>query len=165
MALDKVPTRIEPAGSAQGAPEEAPRARVGSEAAGAAASAARPEGTPAAGASSAGAAAGAAASAASAGEGAAAGTARPAGAVGDAHPASEGAFASVSRWLAETFPNSRHAVLGGICGLIVAILLFTIGVVQTLVVVLFVTAGVAAGQFLDGDPKIARALQSLLRQR
>ena len=161
MALDKVPTRIEPAGSAQGAPEGAPRARVGSEAAGAAASAARPEGTPAAGASSAGAAAGAA----SAGEGAAAGTARPAGAVGDAHPASEGAFASVSRWLAETFPNSRHAVLGGICGLIVAILLFTIGVVQTLVVVLFVTAGVAAGQFLDGDPKIARALQSLLRQR
>ena len=161
MALDKVPTRIEPAGSAQGAPEGAPRERVGSDVAGAAASAVRPEGTPAAGASSAGAAAGAA----SAGEGAAAGTARPAGAVGDAHPASEGAFAGVSRWLAETFPNSRHAVLGGICGLIAAILLFTIGVVQTLVVVLFVTAGVAAGQFLDGDPKIARALQSLLRQR
>ena len=160
MALDKVPTRIEPAGSAQGAPEGAPRERVGSGATGAAAAGAAAAGA-AAGASSAGAAAGAA----SAGEGAAAGTARPAGAVGDAHPASEGAFASVSRWLAETFPNSRHAVLGGICGLIVAILLFTIGVVQTLVVVLFVTAGVAAGQFLDGDPKIARALQSLLRQR
>lgn len=146
MALDKVPTRIEPAGSAEGAAEEAPRAQVAEEAGSAAGSSAQ-----------AGAPSGAAASGATERSGAAGGQ-------GSAHVAGEGAFAAASRWLAETFPNSRHAVLGGLCGLLVAILLFTIGLIKTLVVVVLVLAGVAAGQFLDGDPKIARALQSLLRQ-
>ena len=68
-------------------------------------------------------------------------------------------------WLAETFPNSRHAVIGGICGLVVAIMLFTIGVWETVVIVLFILIGVAAGQFLDGDPKIVRVIQSLLKKR
>lgn len=68
-------------------------------------------------------------------------------------------------WLAETFPNSRHAVLGGICGLIVALLLFTIGVLDTLIVAVCIACGVAVGQYLDGDPKLARIVQSLIKRR
>lgn len=61
-------------------------------------------------------------------------------------------------------PN-RHAVAGGLCGLLVAILIFTIGIDKTLVIVVLVTVGVACGQFIDGDPKLARMVQSLLRRR
>ena len=74
-------------------------------------------------------------------------------------------LARAGRWLAETFPNSRHAVIGGLCGLVVALLIFAIGLPRTLLIALLVTCGVACGQYLDGDPKIARAIQNLLKNR
>lgn len=76
-----------------------------------------------------------------------------------------GAFARASHWLDETFPNSRNAVLGGATGLVVALLLFTIGVLKTLVIAILVVVGIACGQHLDGDPKIVRFIQNLMKKR
>lgn len=88
-----------------------------------------------------------------------------AGAPAQAAPNAPGALERVCTWFAETFPNSRHAVLGGIAGLVVAIMLFTIGVLRTLVILVLVIVGVAAGQYLDGDPKLVRLFQSLTKRR
>lgn len=79
--------------------------------------------------------------------------------------AQPGAFARASRWLDETFPNSRNAVLGGVAGLVVALLLFTIGVLKTLVIAILVVVGIACGQYLDGEPKIVRFIQNLMKKR
>lgn len=75
-----------------------------------------------------------------------------------------GAFARASQWLDETFPHSKNAVLGGLCGLAVAILLFTIGIFKTLVIAILVVAGVALGQFADGDPKLVRIVEKLIKK-
>lgn len=79
--------------------------------------------------------------------------------------AQPGAFARASHWLDETFPNSRNAVLGGVTGLVVALLLFTIGVLKTLAIAILVVVGIACGQYLDGDPKIVRFIQNLMKKR
>lgn len=88
-----------------------------------------------------------------------------AGAPAQAAPNAPGVLERVCTWFAETFPNSRHAVLGGIAGLVVAIMLFTVGVLRTLVILVLVIVGVAAGQYLDGDPKLVRLFQSLTKRR
>lgn len=64
--------------------------------------------------------------------------------------------------LGALFPGHENAVLGGIAGLIVALLIFFVGFWQTLFVALLVCTGIAVGQLLDGDPKIIRALKKLL---
>lgn len=79
--------------------------------------------------------------------------------------AQPGVLARASRWLDETFPNSRNAVLGGVTGLVVALLLFTIGVLKTLVIAILVVVGIACGQYLDGEPKIVRFIQHLMKKR
>ena len=97
-------------------------------------------------------------------------TAQPSGdaaqpASGPEPAAQPGAFARASHWLDETFPNSRNAVLGGVTGLVVALLLFTIGVLKTLVIAILVVVGIACGQYLDGEPKIVRFIQNLMKKR
>lgn len=72
-----------------------------------------------------------------------------------------GSFAPIS-WLGARFPGHENAALGGIAGLIVALLIFFVGFWQTLFVALMVCVGIAVGQLLDGDPKIIRALKKLL---
>ena len=79
--------------------------------------------------------------------------------------AQPGVLARASHWLDETFPNSRNAVLGGVTGLVVALLLFTIGVLKTLVIAILVVVGIACGQYLDGEPKIVRFIQNLMKKR
>ena len=79
--------------------------------------------------------------------------------------AQSGVLARASRWLDATFPNSRNAVLGGVTGLVVALLLFTIGVLKTLVIAILVVVGIACGQYLDGEPKIVRFIQNLMKKR
>ena len=79
--------------------------------------------------------------------------------------AQPGVLARASRWLDETFPNSRNAVLGGVTGLVVALLLFTIGVLKTLVIAILVVVGIACGQYLDGEPIIVRFIQNLMKKR
>lgn len=80
-------------------------------------------------------------------------------------PAGEGVLDRLSAWFAETFPHSRYAVLGGLAGLVVALLLFWIGVLKTLVIVVLVVVGVAIGQYLDGDPRLIRIVQGLVKRR
>lgn len=89
----------------------------------------------------------------------------PAGDVNaSAGASSPSVLSRVGAWMAQTFPNCRHAVIGGICGLVVALLLFTIGVLKTLVIAVLVVCGVAVGQYFDGDPKLARTIQNLLKK-
>lgn len=79
--------------------------------------------------------------------------------------ATPGPLTRAVTWFDVTFPHSRHAVIGGVCGLVIALLLFAIGIPKTLVIVVLVVAGVAVGQYLDGDPKLIRLFQSLSKRR
>jgi len=65
----------------------------------------------------------------------------------------------------EAVPGHEHTVIGLLVGLVVAILIFAVGFWRTLLIVLFATAGAAVGQYLDGDPKIIRAVQSFFTNR
>ncbi len=47
--------------------------------------------------------------------------------------------------------NHKGAVVGGLVGLIVALLILIIGFWKTLLVMLFIGAGVIAGMLLDGN--------------
>ncbi len=78
----------------------------------------------------------------------------------------QGAQSTVNRasaWVSRTFPGHENAFLGGVCGLIVAIVMAAIGFWRTLLLVLLVLIGVAIGQQADGDPKILRALGKIFR--
>ncbi|MBQ9315377.1 MAG: DUF2273 domain-containing protein [Atopobiaceae bacterium] len=66
----------------------------------------------------------------------------------------------LKRLMAEHF----HAVVGGVCGLVVAVLIFVVGFWQTLFVSLLAAVGVALGQYLDGDPKIVNLIRRLLSE-
>ena len=68
-----------------------------------------------------------------------------------------------SAWVSRTFPGHENAFLGGVCGLLVAIVMAAIGFWRTLLLVLLVLIGVAIGQQADGDPKILRVLGKLFR--
>lgn len=57
---------------------------------------------------------------------------------------------ALSRWLSKSFPGREHTVAGGLCGLALALLVFTIGLWRTLLVVGFVTCGAVVGAWLDG---------------
>lgn len=76
-----------------------------------------------------------------------------------------GAWARFSAWFAKTFPHSCHAVIGGVCGLVVALLLFSIGLFKTAVIAVLVTVGVACGQYADGDPKLVNLVRELMKRR
>ncbi len=136
---EKITARIEPASAAQAKGAAAPGASVAEPA----------EGTQAAGAAN-----------------AAEATAQAAGDVaGDAAASAPGAFARATQWFDQTFPTSKNAVIGGVVGLVVALLLFSIGLFKTLVIAVLVLVGVAAGQYLDGDPKLVKAVQNLMKKR
>ena len=92
------------------------------------------------------------------------------GPTGPEAPADEGqslgdaARSGVSRlraWVARSFPGHEHAFWGGVCGLLAAVLLFAIGLWRAIVVAVLVTLGVAAGQAIDGDARIVRAVRRL----
>ena len=70
-----------------------------------------------------------------------------------------------SAWVSRTFPGHENAFLGGVCGLLVAIVMAAIGFWRTLLLVILVLIGVAIGQQADGDPKILRALGKRFRDR
>lgn len=88
----------------------------------------------------------------------------------DPAPASEpfslaGSASRLRAWFKRAFPGHEHAVIFGAAGLAAAILIFVLGVWRTLVIALFVTAGVAVGQIADGDPKILHAIRRFLSDR
>lgn len=67
-------------------------------------------------------------------------------------------------WFDTTFPHNKGAVIGGILGLAVALLLFAIGLFKTLLIVVLILIGVAAGQYIDGDPKLVRMAQKFIKK-
>lgn len=77
----------------------------------------------------------------------------------DAPKSSPRDFAVAARsWFRQSFPGHEHAVFGGICGLVVAILVFAIGFWKTLFIVICVLVGVAIGQYADGNTTVVRAI-------
>lgn len=80
-------------------------------------------------------------------------------------PTSDNPLKGATSWVRRTFPGHEHAFYGGIAGLLIAILIFTLGLFQTIAIVLLIVAGVAVGQVIDGDPKIIKAVRSLFEPR
>lgn len=65
-------------------------------------------------------------------------------------------------WLNGWFPGHGNSVLFGVVGLLVALLVFKIGIWRSFVVLVLVVGGIAFGQYLDGDPKILRFIRDIL---
>jgi len=66
---------------------------------------------------------------------------------------------ATTHWLSSNFPGHENAVFGGICGLVVALLIFIIGFWKALFVVICVLVGVAIGQYMDGNPTVVKAFR------
>ena len=64
-------------------------------------------------------------------------------------------------WVHKTFPGHENAFYGAIIALVVALLVFIIGVWRSLLLVALVVIGIAIGQAFDGDPKIINAIRGL----
>lgn len=80
-------------------------------------------------------------------------------------PSAEGLRGSASKaidWLDKILPGNRNAAIGAAVGLIFALLFFVIGFWRMLACAIFVFAGIAVGQLLDGDPKIIRAIKRFI---
>ncbi len=80
-----------------------------------------------------------------------------------ARAAVDGARERATAFAEGAFPGHGNAILWGVIGFLAAILIFILGFWQTLFIALLVIVGVAFGQYLDGDPKIVRALMNLIR--
>jgi uncharacterized membrane protein len=70
----------------------------------------------------------------------------------------------LAAYLTKFAPNHENALLGGLMGLIVAVLMFVAGFWRTLFVVVMVTVGVAIGQYLDGTPKIINFIRRVIAE-
>lgn len=68
---------------------------------------------------------------------------------------------SAAGWVHNTFPGHEHAFYGGVIALLLALLVFLIGLPRVLLICVLVFVGVAVGQVLDGDPKIIRTIRGL----
>ena len=68
---------------------------------------------------------------------------------------------SAVSWVRRTFPGHEHAFWGGVVALLIALLVFMIGLWRVLFIGIVVIIGIAIGQVLDGDPKMVNAIRSL----
>ncbi len=66
---------------------------------------------------------------------------------------------AVSGWVSRTFPGHENAFWGGVAGLVIALLVFWVGVFRALAIAVLVFIGVALGQVADGDPKIINLIR------
>ena len=79
---------------------------------------------------------------------------------GEKTPADAAAYTKrVSSWVSRAFPGHEKAFWGGVCGLLVALILFAIGLLRTIIVVVLVGLGIALGQMADGDPKLVKIVR------
>lgn len=70
----------------------------------------------------------------------------------------------LAAYLTKFAPKHENALLGGLMGLIVAVLVFVAGFWRTLFVVAMVTIGVAIGQYLDGTPRIINFVRRVIAE-
>ena len=93
----------------------------------------------------------------------------PSADAGDAAPqrdegqATEQSAGVVVSWASKLAPGHEHALLGGIAGLLVAVLL-VVNFWFTLFAVALTVVGVAVGQAVDGDPKIINSLRRVFEE-
>lgn len=73
-------------------------------------------------------------------------------------------FASMKQAAAPYLEKHGHAVLYGLIGFIAAALILAVGFWPTILLALFAAAGVAIGQYRDGDQRARKALRSLLER-
>ncbi len=57
-------------------------------------------------------------------------------------------------WVHRTFPGHEHAFWGAVIGLLIALLVFAIGIFRALFILLLIAVGCAIGMILDGDNRI-----------
>ena len=69
---------------------------------------------------------------------------------------------SVAGWVHRTFPGHEHAFWGGVIALLVALLVFAIGIGRVIFIGIVIFVGVAIGQVFDGDPKLVNAIRRLI---
>lgn len=69
---------------------------------------------------------------------------------------------TATSWAEGLAPGHSNAVIFGVLGVLAALLIFWVGFFQALFVALMACAGVAFGQWLDGDPRIINAIKHLL---
>lgn len=92
------------------------------------------------------------------------GAAAPGGSADDAPDvggAVRAGMRGVTSWVHHTFPGQEKAFWGAVVGLVAAIAFLVVGPWPIVVIAVFVLVGVAAGQALDGDPKIVNVLRHL----
>ena len=53
---------------------------------------------------------------------------------------------TIQAWIHDHFPGHENAFIGGVCGLLTAILFFNLGFWRTLILIILVIVGVAIGQ-------------------
>ena len=70
----------------------------------------------------------------------------------------------ISAWVRRTFPGQEKAFWGALIGLVAAVVFLAVGPWPLVVIAAFVFVGVAAGQVLDGDPKIVNTLRHLFNR-
>ena len=80
-----------------------------------------------------------------------------------ARSAVDGARRKATAFAEGVAPGHGNAIVCGVVGFVAAVLIFLIGFWQTLFIAFLVLVGIAFGQYLDGDPKIIRALMRLIR--
>ncbi len=69
---------------------------------------------------------------------------------------------SLASWVHRSFPGHEHAFWGGVVALLVALLVFVIGLWRVIFISIVVIVGIAIGQVLDGDPKLVNTIRDLI---
>lgn len=67
-----------------------------------------------------------------------------------------------SAWLTVNFPGHEHTALGAFTGLVLALLVFAIGVWRVVFIAAMVTGGAVIGSFFDGESGVRRVIRRLL---
>ncbi len=79
-------------------------------------------------------------------------------------PTAENAtFNEFARACATYVKGREHACIGAVVGLLVALLIFSIGLFRTLLIGFCIALGIAIGQYVDGNPKILSLVQKLFK--
>ncbi|WP_303870704.1 DUF2273 domain-containing protein [Fannyhessea vaginae] len=72
-------------------------------------------------------------------------------------------FNEFTRACATYVKGREHACIGAVVGLLVALLIFSIGLFRTLLIGFCIALGIAIGQYVDGNPKILSLVQKLFK--
>ncbi|EPD77739.1 MULTISPECIES: DUF2273 domain-containing protein [Atopobiaceae] len=71
----------------------------------------------------------------------------------------------IKAWIHDHFPGHENAFIGGVIGLIVAILFFNLGFWRTLFLVILVLTGIAVGQIFDGSATLIAKIREFFSDR